>query len=726
MQRDRLVYLLIPLAALIAILPLLLNGCSCGHDFDFHLVNWMEAARQFTHGNLHPHWAYTPAWNAGEPRFVFYPPASWTLGAILGLLLPWTWTPIAYTWLALTAAGLAMHRLARDFAGPVAAAIAAVIYTVNPYMLFTAYERTAYAELLAAAWIPFLFHAILRRRITIHGIAIPVALLWITNAPAAVMSCYVLALLTAIRLILQSDPRNELQFNPAEPAEAVSSSEANHSSIATRQEEKESTISTDATHHFTVNPAAQNNAVISTESNHSLIVSRGVEKPASLPSPPTQTRLEFARNILAGTALGLGLAAFYILPAAYERRFVQIAMALTPGMRIEDNFLFHHTGDILHDEVLHTASLIALILLVASAIVLLIAVLRVTKSGALYLDSEREASRASAIRGPRRALLHVGVRIRGPRRALLHVGVMIRSALSNLKAENGQQTRISHSSGRPTFGLSAVGSPQELAPRPPAFLLPALALLTISILLLLTPITAVLWNHIPELAFLQFPWRLLAILAAVLGLAVALALAPLKLRPAAVTALALSLAASLTYPAYTVFHQACDPEDTVPSRLALFGSNRGSEPTDEYTPTPADNDSLAQANPPSWLSANPDAKAPANAAANAAPGPAPMRLDLNSPVPQTLILNLRDFPAWRITLNGNPITDRDQRDDGLLALPVPAGPSTLSIAYIQTLDQTLGDAITLVSLCLLLLCGRSNSVPDLSSRPHPEPSPMGK
>jgi hypothetical protein len=73
MQRARLPYLLIPLAAFLATLPLLIQGCSCGHDFDFHLLSWMEAARQFTHGNLHPHWAYTPAYNAGEPRFVFYP-----------------------------------------------------------------------------------------------------------------------------------------------------------------------------------------------------------------------------------------------------------------------------------------------------------------------------------------------------------------------------------------------------------------------------------------------------------------------------------------------------------------------------------------------------------------------------------------------------------------------------------------------------------------------------
>ncbi|MGH9596436.1 MAG: hypothetical protein ACRD3K_06525, partial [Edaphobacter sp.] len=208
MQRDRLPYLLIPVAALVAIAPLIARGCSCGHDFDFHLLSWFEAARQFTHGNLHPHWAYTPAWNAGEPRFVFYPPLSWITGAMLGLILPWHWTPIAYTWLALTASGLALYRLARDFATPTAALIAATLYMVNPYMLFTAYERTAYAELLAAAWIPLLLHAILRKQVTIPRIAIPIALLWLTNAPAAVMSCYALALLTLTRLILYRPTTN--------------------------------------------------------------------------------------------------------------------------------------------------------------------------------------------------------------------------------------------------------------------------------------------------------------------------------------------------------------------------------------------------------------------------------------------------------------------------------------------------------------------------------------
>jgi hypothetical protein len=613
MQRDRLPYLLIPLAAFIAILPLLFHGCSCGHDFDFHILSWMEAARQFTHGNLHPHWAYTPAWNAGEPRFVFYPPLSWTIGAILGLLFPWTWTPILYTWLALTASGFALHYFARDFTTPTAALLAAIAYTVNPYMLFTAYERTAYAELLAAAFIPLLLHAILRKQVTIPRIAIPIALLWLINAPAAVMSCYALALLILIRLLESSIKVRALHWTSSVPPKAV----------------------------------------ISTEANHGLIVSRAVEKPASLfPLPttsspintPSQTPLQLAINTIAGTLLGLGLAAFYILPAAYERRYVQIAMAIIPNMRIQDNFLFHHTGDIPHDQVLHTASFIALILI--AAIIITITAIRIQLS-----------KDASSRPNPERAS----------------------------RAEGGVERPPHFASGRTTSKITP--------------LLTSIATLTIAITLLLTPLTAFIWTHAPELAFLQFPWRLVAILAAILSLTIALALTPLNLKPKATTAVTLAIAAALTYPAYSVFHQVCDQEDTVQARLTLFHSTQGTDPTDEYTPITADNDSLVPTNPPDWLSPDPNAKAPANTN----PGPAPNHLTLNSPAPEDIILNLRDYPTWRITLNGTPITNHIPRDDGLIALPIPAGPSTIDITYPQPTDQTLGTILTAISLVLLLL-----------------------
>jgi hypothetical protein len=48
-------------------------------------------------------------------------------------------------------------------------------------------------------------------------------------------------------------------------------------------------------------------------------------------------------------ALGACLAAFYLLPAIYEQRWIEIAQAVSQGSRPADNFLFVHTTDADHD-----------------------------------------------------------------------------------------------------------------------------------------------------------------------------------------------------------------------------------------------------------------------------------------------------------------------------------------------------------------------------------------
>ena len=78
-------------------MPQLIRGNSCGHDFDVHLVSWLDCVNAWRHGIPYPHWTPSPNYGAGEPRFVFYPPLTWMLGAALGLILPWHLAPIALT-----------------------------------------------------------------------------------------------------------------------------------------------------------------------------------------------------------------------------------------------------------------------------------------------------------------------------------------------------------------------------------------------------------------------------------------------------------------------------------------------------------------------------------------------------------------------------------------------------------------------------------------------------
>ena len=42
----------------------------------------------------------------------------------------------------------------------------------------------------------------------------------------------------------------------------------------------------------------------------------------------------------AAVVLGAGLASFYVIPAAHEEKWVNIAQVLAPGLRPQDNFFF--------------------------------------------------------------------------------------------------------------------------------------------------------------------------------------------------------------------------------------------------------------------------------------------------------------------------------------------------------------------------------------------------
>jgi len=198
---------IICIAALIATSPDLIRGTSCGHDFDFHLASWFDARAAWTQAHLfYPHWAASPNYFAGEPRFVFYPPLTWMLGAFFGLILPWHGVEQAITCLFLAFTGLATRMLARQANLPDGAAtLAGCAALFSGYSMFTAYERSALAELSGGFWIPLLLYFLFRDRNAQSHVwnrafdgsaallALVVAGAWLSNAPLGVMASYLLA-----------------------------------------------------------------------------------------------------------------------------------------------------------------------------------------------------------------------------------------------------------------------------------------------------------------------------------------------------------------------------------------------------------------------------------------------------------------------------------------------------------------------------------------------------
>jgi hypothetical protein len=577
---------LILFAALVAITPELIRGNSCGHDFDFHLVSWFDALNGWRHLIPYPHWAPSANYGAGEPRFIFYSPLTWMMGAALGAFLPWTWVPVALTFLLLAGTGLATRALARQALNDGAATLAGCAALFSGYGLFTAYERTAFAELAGGMWIPLVLLFALRRSAsgeakserseaagsitgTIAGLAIAIAGCWLSNPTVGVMGCYLLAVAALIVFAVDR-------------------------------------------------------------------------------SWPTLLRSA------AGAVLGMCLVAAYLIPAAWEQRWVDIHQVTEDkGQTLENNWLFAaHNDPVLayHDVVLHTASTIAILMIAVALCALLLCWLR----GRLPADAR--------------------------------------------------------------------------------WYVP-LALIPVAVLFLQFPFSRPLWNLLPDLRFLQFPWRWLVVLEAPMGIFAAAALWPrdrthhLQRFVVAVAAAAVFL--TLTMWAANDLFQVCDDEDAVSGMLQVYATGQGFIGTYEYEPIGADISLIPAGLPQACLVANPatvlgkptsdsdsDSDIPLSWSASqgtcettyaAAPGSGPEHLKILANPPHTgfLVLRMRTYPAWLVKVNGVVTIPSPPRADGLMAVPVPAGPVIVTADWTTTTDVLVGrwlsalSILALTALCLL-------------------------
>lgn len=571
---------IICLAALIATSPDLIRKTSCGHDFDFHLASWLDVAASWRHGLFYPHWAPSPNYGAGEPRFVFYPPLTWMLGAAFGLIFPWKGVELAILCSLLAATGLATRLLARQALpdGPATLAGSAALF--SGYSMFTAYERSAFGELTGGFWIPLLLLLVFRDRNPQGAVwrrafdgsatllALVIAGTWLSNAPLGVMASYLLAAVALTVAILQ------------------------------------------------------------------------------------RTWAPIVRASVA-VALGLGLSAIYLVPAAVEQRWVQIRQVTDdPGLAIENSFLFGRHADPnleLHDVELWRVSTIAVAM--------------------------------------------IGL-------ALLSTFIAWR---------RGQLRQRS-------------------------WWIP-LALIPVAVLFLQFPVSLPIWNILPKLRFLQFPWRWLVVLEAPLGIFIAAAIWPTKrwLR-AAVIGVSSAIFLSITAVTALVLHQPCDADDKVAGMLSAYRSGQGFQGTDEYAPPGADNTLMAIGLPDVCLTSNPavvlaksedgniPAWDPANGHCDATyswqrqkghAAPEHLRLAADIPHAGYLILHLRSYAAWKVDVNGlvvalgaSPIyATLPHRDDGLLTVPVSQGRVRLDVDWTTTGDTVMGRLLSLMSLgYITVLC----------------------
>jgi len=229
--------------------------------------------------------------------------------------------------------------------------------------------------------------------------------------------------------------------------------------------------------------------------------------------------------------------------------------------------------------------------------------------------------------------------------------------------------------------------------------------------LLMCPFAAPLWNVLPELRFVQFPWRWMSVLA--LAFPVFCAVALVKRRRYWIWACIIfaALGGTGTYLGATGWWDQGD----FSSVQDAITQGQGFEGTDEYDPRGDDHLDLPQSQPEAkLLPANPASKSLPDAKFHVERWTAEDRqLVVDAREPVRLAIRLLDYPAWRVTLNGTRVAPLHKEGTAAMYLTLPPGTSRVVIRFARTPDRTAGGY---ASLAVFLVAGLLLFFPEKSQR----------
>jgi hypothetical protein len=211
--------------------------------------------------------------------------------------------------------------------------------------------------------------------------------------------------------------------------------------------------------------------------------------------------------------------------------------------------------------------------------------------------------------------------------------------------------------------------------------------------LLMCSFMFVFYHLLPELRFVQLPWRWLLCLNAGLALLVAMTFRRWFMR---------AVGCVVMFAVLVVVWQRVQPPwwDTAADIAEMRGSHldrTGYEGADEYAPTAADpyevkrnarratfeGSGTSQIQVHSWA---PESKA----------------LTANVTTPGRLILRLFNYPAWRVEVNGRAAESETPDATGQMMIPVQAGENQIHITFVRTRDRTIGGLISLLAAVAML------------------------
>ena len=66
-------------------------------------------------------------------------------------------------------------------------------------------------------------------------------------------------------------------------------------------------------------------------------------------------------------------------------------------------------------------------------------------------------------------------------------------------------------------------------------------------------------------------------------------------------------------------------------------------------------------------------------------------------------LRIVNYPAWRVSVNGEKVVPERMDDINQMVVPVPAGTSLIEVRFTRTPDRTAGDLLTALSLAIMAI-----------------------
>jgi hypothetical protein len=347
-----------------------------------------------------------------------------------------------------------------------------------------------------------------------------------------------------------------------------------------------------------------------------------------------------------GIALGFGLAAFYLAPAAYEQRWVNIGQALSSGLLPSQNFLYTAINDPEHTLFNWIASTTALVMVVVAAVASLAGRCRVGSGGPAGPgphSGQQAAAEQQGAAGRRNAKYDDGSAGQRVWRALLLV--------------------------------AAVATAMMLRP------------------------TAILWAVLPKLRFVQFPWRWMSILSVPFAYFLAAAIVKRRFRWICIGSMLVTLAVMAIFFVRATWWDS----DDVSTLRAGIAAGIGFDGVDEYDPVGDDHYNLPAKEQPARILAD-SSSAGAGATILVERWTATEKqLRITSGGPARVALRLLNYPAWRVQVNGSPIAPDSAADSGQMMLELPAGESRVTAQFVRTPDRTGGGVVSLASLLVALV-----------------------